>query len=76
LNVHGVGDDTAAARFTVPVRKSGFDVDVTVDLVFVRASRALSILAFASVLTPFDDDLRAALTRTAARRLEVALPPG
>ena len=73
LRVDTVADDTAAARFTIPLSSQGIDVDATIDLVFVRAQRAVSFLVLTSVFTPFDETLRGELTRTAGRRLEDAV---
>jgi hypothetical protein len=58
---------------TVPLSAEGLDVDVYIDLVFVRVGRAVTPSIFVDVLTPFEEDLRAQLTDRVVRRLNVAL---
>ena len=70
--VDAVGDEQAGGRATVPLNTQGLDVDVDVDLVFVRVGRAVTTLVFIDVLSPFDEDLRAQLTRKVVGRMTAA----
>ena len=77
LSLDPLGDQREAARVTVPVTtEEGLDVDVIVDLVFVRADRGISLGLFIDVLSPFDSDLREQLTATSVRRLSDNLSSG
>lgn len=69
LSMDPLGDDRDAGCITVPVTSQGVDVDVVVDMVFVRADRGMTITLFIDVFTPFDSDLRDQLTVTSVRRL-------
>jgi hypothetical protein len=69
LSLDPLGDQREAARVTVPVTSQGVDVDVIVDLIFVRVDRGISIGLFIDAFSPFDDDLRGQLTATSVRRL-------
>jgi hypothetical protein len=57
----------------VPVTEDGADLDVTVDLVFTRAGRGLSIGLHLGVGAPFPSALRERLTATSAQRLAAGL---
>jgi len=72
LNVDRVADGTAASRITVHVESGGTQVDLTVDLVVVRAGHAIALLVFTSAFGPFDQHLRSAVTRAAGCRLQHA----
>lgn len=67
--IDAVGDEQSGGRVSVPVSSQGLDVDLEIDVVFVRVGRAVSALVFTDVPSPFDGDLRAQLTRKVARRL-------
>lgn len=70
LSLDPLGDQREAARVTVSITtEEGLDVDVIVDLVFVRADRGISLGLFIDVFSPFDTDLREQLTATSVRRL-------
>jgi hypothetical protein len=73
VRVDPLGDQREGGRVTLPLSVGGFDVDLTVDYAFVRVGRGVALLAFADVLTPFDEDLRADLTSKVARRLAAEL---
>jgi hypothetical protein len=73
LNVDDVGDETAAARLVIPLKSRGVALDATYDLVVSRVGRGFSATFFCAVMTSFDDDLRASLTRKGASRLKRAL---
>ena len=74
LEVAAVGDEHAAARVTLPIKAQGLEVNVTIDLVFVRAGRALSLNLFVNALAPFEAALRDRLTAATVGRL--AAVPG
>ena len=76
LSLDPVGDQREAARLTVPLSAEGVDVDLVIDLVFVRADRGLSLSLFINVSAPFDADLREELTATSVTRLSDALGAG
>ena len=76
LSLDPLGDQREAARVTVPVSSDGVDVDVFVDLVFVRADRGISLGLFIHTVTAFDDELRGQLTSTSVRRLSDNLASG
>jgi len=69
LSVEPLGDDRDAARITVPITAKGVDVDVVVDIVFVRAKRGMTLTLFIDLGAPFDGGLRDQLTATSVRRL-------
>lgn len=73
VRVDPLGDEREGGRVTLPLSVGGFDVDLTVDYAFVRVGRGVALLAFADVLTPFDEDLRAELTSKVVRRLTAEL---
>jgi hypothetical protein len=73
LRAEPLGDQRAAGRATLPMSASGLDVELTVDFVFVRVGRGVALLALADVQSPFDEELRADLTSTVARRLAAEL---
>jgi hypothetical protein len=73
LPVERQGDQRAGGRATLPMSTSGLDIELTVDYVFVRVGRGVALLALADVQRPFDEDLRADLTRTVVRRLAAGL---
>jgi hypothetical protein len=70
-----VGDKSALGRLTIPVTdtSSGMNVDLYLDLAFVRVGRGIAILNFLDSVSPFDDTLRNQLTRTLVGRLNAAL---
>jgi hypothetical protein len=74
LEVAAVGDEHAAARVTIPIADQGLEVNATIDLVFVRAGRGLSLNLFVNALAPFDAPLRDQLTAATVDRL--AAVPG
>jgi hypothetical protein len=77
LSLDPLGDQREAARVTLPVTtEEGQDVDVIVDLVFVRADRGISLGLFIDVVSPLDGDLREQLTATSVRRLSDKLSSG
>lgn len=77
LSLDPLGDEREAARVTLPVTtEEGLDVDVIVDLVFVRADRGISLGLFIDVLSAFDGDLREQLTATSVQRLSDNLSSG
>jgi hypothetical protein len=73
VRVDPLGDEREGGRVTLPLSVGGFDVDLTVDYVFVRVGRGVALLVFADVLTPFDEDLRADLTSKVVRRVAAEL---
>ena len=74
LEITPIGDEHSAARVTLPISAQGLDVNVSIDLVFVRAGRALSLNLFVNALAPFDETLRDRLTAASVDRL--AAVPG
>ena len=73
LPVEPLGDRAEAGRVTLPLSAKGADVELTADFVFVRVGRGIALFAFVDLLTPFDADLRAELTRTVVARLAAGL---
>lgn len=73
LSLDPLGDARAASRVTIPVSADGIDVDVLVDLVFIRVGRGLSLGLFVDTFSPFDEDLRGDLSAKTVRRLESEL---
>ena len=70
LRIARVGDQSAAARISVDYSASdGAARTVTLDLVFVREGRGLSLLALVDDIDTFDAKLRGRLTSTAGSRL-------
>lgn len=57
LNFPDIGDDSRTFRLSVPVSAGGLELEVFLDLVFVRVGRATGILTFVDVLSPFDEEL-------------------
>jgi len=73
VRVDPLGDEREGGRVTLPLSVGGLALDLTVDYAFVRVGRGVALLAFADVLTPFDEDLRADLTSKVVRRLTTQL---
>jgi hypothetical protein len=73
LPVERLGDQRRGGRATLPLSSGGLDFALTLDYVFVRVGRGVALLALADVQRPFDEDLRADLTRTLVRRLAAQL---
>lgn len=73
LSIDPLGDERAAGRVTVPISARGINVDLILDLVFVRAGRGIGIMIYIDAFSPFDDDLRADLTGKVVRRLTVGV---
>ena len=70
LRVARVGDQSTAHRIAVDYRASdGAVATVTLDLVYVREGRGLSLLALVDDVDTFDAKLRGRLTSTAGNRL-------
>ncbi len=74
LEVAAIGDEHAAARVTIPVKAQGLEVNVSIDLVFMRAGRGISLNLFVNALAPFEAGLRDGLTDATVGRL--AAVPG
>ncbi len=74
LEITAFGDEHAAARVTLPIKAQGLEVNVTIDLVFVRAGRAMSLNLFVNALSPFEPALRDELLAASVDRL--AAVPG
>ena len=75
LEVAATGDEHAASRVTLPVKAQGIEATVTIDLVFVRAGRGISLNLFVNALAPFEDALRDQLLAATVARL-AAVPAG
>ncbi|MEY2513267.1 MAG: hypothetical protein QOJ89_625 [bacterium] len=74
LKIARIGDQSAADRIAVDYRSSGGGVaTLTLDLVFVRERRGLSLLALVDDSDTFDAPLRTRLVSTAGRRLRKLL---
>jgi hypothetical protein len=70
LRIGRIGDQSAMDRIAVDYLDSdGAMATLTLDLVFVRAGRGLSLLALVDEIGTFDARLRARLAGTAGRRL-------
>jgi hypothetical protein len=73
LSVDPLGDERSASRITLPLSAEGVDVDLVIDLVFVRIGRAVSLNLFVDTFTAFDEDLRGDLTASSVKRLTAEL---
>jgi hypothetical protein len=73
LSMDPLGDERSAGRVTVPISAQGINVDLILDLVFVRAGRGIGIMIYIDAFSPFDDGLRADLTGKVVRRLTVGV---
>ena len=73
LAIDPLGDQFDAARLIFPVSSQDVDVDLIVDVVYVRVGRAANLLLFLNSNSPFDEQLRAGLTAATVRRLSGAL---
>jgi hypothetical protein len=70
LKIARVGDQSTADRIAVDYRASGGGAaTLTLDLVYVREGRGLSLLALVDETGAFDAQLRTRLTSIAGRRL-------
>jgi hypothetical protein len=67
--VDPLGDQHDGGRITLPVTTGGQEVELFTDFVFARVSRGIALMLFVDVVSPFDDDMRANLTRKVTRRL-------
>jgi hypothetical protein len=74
LKIARIGDQSAVDRIAVDYRAAGGGVaTLTLDLVFVRERRALSLLALVDDVDTFDVELRTRLASIAGRRLRTLL---
>lgn len=69
LPAMAVGDDAAGYRSTVEAAGEGGTVQVYVDYVFIRSSRALAVLFDLALETPLPDDERVRLASAMADRM-------
>jgi hypothetical protein len=69
LSFPTLGDESVAFRMTFPVSARGLDVDVYIDLAFVRVGRVGVTTTFQSQFSPFDTDEAARLTETVVDRI-------
>ncbi len=69
LNLPRYADESVAFRATVPVSAEGINVDVYVDLVFMRHGRVASFVSFLDLLSPFPLDQAKHYAGLAAERL-------
>jgi hypothetical protein len=67
-----LGQDSRAFRVTVPVATPRIDTALYLDVVFVRAGRAVALLTLLDALAPFDSALATQLATTLATRLPVS----
>jgi hypothetical protein len=68
-----VGDARAGGRVTFPLKMNGQTIGFTLDVVFVRVGRGISLVAFVQGLAPPDGQLLDALTTISAKRLAQVL---
>jgi hypothetical protein len=73
VSIEPLGDEREAARFTVPISSEGIEVDLVIDVVFVRVGRAIALLTVADAFNVFDEDLKAELTSKMVRSLSSAV---
>lgn len=69
LEVAPVSDDVYGERIRIALGDGEATVEVTMDVVLLRAGRGISFLVFTGQEEPFDDALRAQLTQVAGKRL-------
>lgn len=69
LSMERIGDQRATERVSAVITSDGTELDLYVDLVYVRTGRGLSLGVFINVATPFDEALRRQLTTTQVGRL-------
>jgi hypothetical protein len=65
-----LGDRSAAYQVALQLETEGFTPSAFADLVFIQRERALSLLMFVDVLTPFPDDEKEELATAVAGRME------
>jgi hypothetical protein len=70
-----LGDRSSAWEVVVPVEARGLSVTAYVDVVYIRARSALSVIVFSDVFSPFDTEMRERLARAVAKRMDAAAPP-
>lgn len=64
-----IGDESAAYQIAIGLESQGLTPTAYVDLVFVRQTRALALLGFVDVFSPFDEQMKEELARTVAGRM-------
>jgi hypothetical protein len=69
LSLQRLGDQRSGTRFVFPITAAGVDLDVTVDLTYVRSGRTLSLVFCLGAGDTFDSRLRRELIATQAGRL-------
>ncbi len=73
LAIEPAGDERAAGRLKIPLTARGAKVQASVDLIFARVGRGVSILTLTDVLTSFDSALASQLTKDVVNRLNAGL---
>jgi hypothetical protein len=67
-----MADQTAAYQIVIGLESQGLSPSAYVDLVFIRQTRAVAVLAFVDVFSPFDEQHKEQLARTVAGRMDSA----
>lgn len=70
LSFPKLGDRSGAYQVVIELEADGLTPTVYVDAVVVLRARAISILAFADVFSPFDEETKESLARIIAQRME------
>jgi hypothetical protein len=65
-----MGDESAAYQIAIELEASGLTPTAYVDLVFIQRDRALALLAFVDVFTPFDQQQKEDLAEAVADRMD------
>ncbi len=63
-----LGERSAAYQIAVDLETHGLTPTAYFDIVFIQRKRALSVLMFADILSPFDESLKERLSRAVVQR--------
>ena len=69
MSVEPLGDQRQGTRVTVPISGQAIELDMTIDLVFVRVGRGVTTNVFIDARGPFEPKLRDKLNATIVQRL-------
>jgi hypothetical protein len=69
LSFPSMGDRSAAYQIALELETEGFTPSAFVDLIFIQDERAVAVLFFLDVLTPFPDEEKETLARKVADRM-------
>jgi hypothetical protein len=69
LSFPSLGDRSSARQIALEVESGGFTPTVYVDAVLVQRGRAMGILVFADLLSPFDEQQKEELAQAVSQRM-------